>query len=90
MPRVVLEPGRALTGDTQLLLTSVVDVKDDGSLAHAVLDAGINVAEPVPGEYHQLFSVDAPGRAGDDALPARRSRSARRPTCSTTTGGCRS
>ena len=61
VPRVVLEPGRALTGDTQLLLASVVDVKDDGPLAHAVLDAGINVAEPVPGEYHQLFSVSAPG-----------------------------
>jgi diaminopimelate decarboxylase len=59
-PRVVLEPGRALTADTQLLLTTVLDVKDDGELAHAVLDAGINVAEPVPNEFHQLFSVSAP------------------------------
>jgi diaminopimelate decarboxylase len=60
-PRVVLEPGRALTGDTQFLLASVVDVKDDGPLAHAILDAGINVAEPVRSEYHQLLSVSAPG-----------------------------
>jgi diaminopimelate decarboxylase len=59
-PAVILEPGRALTGDTQFLLTSVVDVKDDGGLAHAVLDAGINVAEPVRSEYHQIFSVSAP------------------------------
>ncbi len=59
-PRVILEPGRALTGDTQFLLTSVVDVKDDGGLAHAVLDAGINIAEPVRSEYHQIFSVSAP------------------------------
>jgi diaminopimelate decarboxylase len=59
-PRLVLEPGRALTGDTQLLLTSVVDVID-GPLPHAILDAGINVAEPVTGEYHHLVSVTSPG-----------------------------
>lgn len=59
-PRVVLEPGRAMTGDTQFLLTTVVDVKDDGALAHAVLDAGMNVAEPVTNEYHQLLSVTDP------------------------------
>ena len=58
--RVVLEPGRALTGDTQFLLATVVDVKDDGALAHAVLDAGMNVAEPLANEYHQLFSVTDP------------------------------
>ena len=62
-PRVVLEPGRALTGDAQLLLTTVVDVKDDGALAHAVLDAGVNVAEPVTTEYHQLLSVTDPTAA---------------------------
>jgi diaminopimelate decarboxylase len=60
VPRVVLEPGRALTGDTQLLLTTVVDV-NDGPLPHAVLDAGINVAEPVTSEYHHLVSVTSPG-----------------------------
>jgi diaminopimelate decarboxylase len=60
VPGVILEPGRALTGDTQFLLTSVVDVKDDGGLAHAVLDAGINIAEPVRTEYHQVYSVSAP------------------------------
>jgi diaminopimelate decarboxylase len=59
-PAVVVEPGRALTADTQFLLTTVLDVKDDGGLAHAVLDAGINIAEPVTSEYHQLFSVSAP------------------------------
>jgi diaminopimelate decarboxylase len=60
VPTVILEPGRAMTGDTQFLLTSVIDVKDDGGLAHAVLDAGINIAEPVRSEYHQLFSVSSP------------------------------
>jgi diaminopimelate decarboxylase len=60
VPRLVLEPGRALTGDTQLLLARVVDV-NDGPLPHAVLDAGINVAEPVTSEYHHLVSVTSPG-----------------------------
>jgi diaminopimelate decarboxylase len=63
VPRVVLEPGRALTADTQFLLTSVVDV-NEGPLPHAVLDAGVNVAEPVTSEYHQLFSVTSPGVPG--------------------------
>jgi diaminopimelate decarboxylase len=60
-PRVVLEPGRALTGNTQLLLTTVLDVKDDGEPWHAIVDAGINIAEPVTSEYHHLLSVSAPG-----------------------------
>ena len=40
-----------------------MDVKDDGALAHAVLDAGVNVAEPVTNEYHQLLSVTDPTAA---------------------------
>jgi diaminopimelate decarboxylase len=60
VPEIILEPGRALTGDTQLLLATVLDVKADGEPAHAVLDTGINVAEPVRAEYHQLYSVSAP------------------------------
>jgi diaminopimelate decarboxylase len=59
-PRVVLEPGRALTSDAQFLLTTVVDVNESGPLPHAVLDAGMNLAEPVRSEYHQLVSVSAP------------------------------
>jgi diaminopimelate decarboxylase len=58
-PVVFQEPGRAMTGDTQFLLTTVLDVKDDVSPTHAVLDAGINVAEPVLSEYHHLLSVTA-------------------------------
>ena len=42
-------------------------MKTDGPLAHAVLDAGINVAEPVTREFHQLFSVTAPSADADHA-----------------------
>lgn len=65
MPQVVLEPGRALTANSQVLLTSVVDVKHDTALRHAVLDAGINVADAAAHEYHQLFSATAPLEAAE-------------------------
>jgi diaminopimelate decarboxylase len=60
-PRVVLEPGRALTGDAQMLLARVVQVQDESDgVTHAVLDAGICVASPVPNEVHQLHLVSPP------------------------------
>ena len=64
-PEVILEPGRALTANSQFLLTSVHDVKCDVELPHAILDAGINIADPAAHEYHQLFSASAPGAAHD-------------------------
>lgn len=58
-PRIFLEPGRALTGDTQLLLCTVREVRDpDAGLRHAVLDAGMTLANPVPNEYHQLYKLE--------------------------------
>jgi diaminopimelate decarboxylase len=68
-PQVVIEPGRALTANTQVLLTSVVDVKNDADLRHAVLDAGINIADSVAHEYHQLFSASNP--LGSAEIPYR-------------------
>jgi diaminopimelate decarboxylase len=63
-PRIFLEPGRAMTANTQMLLCQVLNTKaSDGDLSYAVLDAGINVAESVRNEYHQLFPV-GPARTG--------------------------
>ncbi|MFY1828240.1 pyridoxal-dependent decarboxylase [Myxococcus fulvus] len=59
-PRIFLEPGRAMTGDTQLLLGSVHTLKAGEDRTWAVLDAGVNHAECVRNEYHQLFHVDRP------------------------------
>ena len=60
VPTIVLEPGRALTGNTQMLLTSVHEVRDpDDVLTLAILDAGMNVASPAQGSYHQLLPVTA-------------------------------
>jgi diaminopimelate decarboxylase len=64
-PRILVEPGRAMTGDAALLLCRVTGLKETGApgVVHAILDAGINVAEPVRGEYHQIFVADAPSAA---------------------------
>lgn len=58
--QVCFEPGRALTGNTQLLLTRVLDVRHDTTPAYAIVDAGINVAEPMRSEYHQVFYAGQP------------------------------
>jgi diaminopimelate decarboxylase len=59
VPRIFVEPGRAMTGNAQMLLCSVVNVRDPDELGihWAVLDAGVHVAEPLTNEWHQLFSV---------------------------------
>jgi len=58
-PRVLLEPGRSLSGDAQLLLASVHTLKRvEGERPWAILDAGVNLAECVRGEFHQLYAVD--------------------------------
>jgi diaminopimelate decarboxylase len=59
-PRIFLEPGRAMTGDTQLLLANVHALKQGEDRTWAVMDAGVNHAECVRNEYHQLFHVERP------------------------------
>jgi diaminopimelate decarboxylase len=51
-----LEPGRAMTGNTQFLIATVQALKNgDGAAPYAILDAGINLAQSVQSEYHQIF-----------------------------------
>jgi diaminopimelate decarboxylase len=57
-PRVLLEPGRAMTGDAQFLLSTVVETKRSDGKTYAILDAGINLAESARNEYHQLLPVN--------------------------------
>jgi diaminopimelate decarboxylase len=61
-PRIALEPGRALTGNTQLLLTRVVRLKATSRRhAYAMLDAGTNLAAALRFETHRVLPVN--GRA---------------------------
>lgn len=55
-PRIFFEPGRALTGNTQVLIASVLSLKaEDPAPGWAILDAGINLAESMRSEFHQIF-----------------------------------
>ena len=57
-PRIFLEPGRAMTGNTQVLLTTVQSIRELPDRAYAIMDAGINHAETVRSDFHQLLSVN--------------------------------
>lgn len=57
-PRLFVEPGRAVTGNSQLLLASVLTTKSAGGGIFLVLDAGVNLAETARNEYHQLLPVN--------------------------------
>jgi diaminopimelate decarboxylase len=66
LPRLFLEPGRAMTGNAQLLLATVQSIKHEANgAAFAILDAGINHAESVRNEYHQLFPVNRMGAGAE-------------------------
>jgi diaminopimelate decarboxylase len=64
-PRIFVEPGRAVTSDAQLLLTSVLTLKKGAAATFLVLDAGINLAESCRSEYHQLFPANRAPRPAD-------------------------
>ncbi len=58
LPRIVLEPGRALTGNSQILVTRVMTTRETSEgFTYAVLDAGINIASLLRDELHQIYRV---------------------------------
>ncbi len=61
VPRLMIEPGRALTGDAQALACSVMTVRAvPDAPAFAILDAGINLASILRSEYHEVFHASKP------------------------------
>jgi diaminopimelate decarboxylase len=64
-PRIALEPGRALTGSAQQLLTRVVSSRgaSGGGGPYLMLDAGTNLAGAMRFESHRVRSVNRRGRA---------------------------
>ncbi|MGD0336872.1 MAG: hypothetical protein ABSB18_07250 [Candidatus Omnitrophota bacterium] len=56
LPSLIFEPGRIITGSAQILLANVGDLKeDDAKCKFAILNAGINIAQPATSEYHEIF-----------------------------------
>jgi diaminopimelate decarboxylase len=63
-PRILLEPGRALTGNTQMLLCRVSSLNAAGAgPMHAILDAGENIAHILHREYHEIFHAERWGES---------------------------
>jgi diaminopimelate decarboxylase len=55
-PRIFFEPGRAMTGNAQVLIASVLSLNASGPKpGWAILDAGINLAESTRSEFHQIL-----------------------------------
>lgn len=59
VPELAVEPGRAITGNTQFLLSRIIDTKESlETFTYGILDAGISVADIVQTEFHQLFPLE--------------------------------
>ncbi|MET0593937.1 MAG: pyridoxal-dependent decarboxylase [Polyangiaceae bacterium] len=57
-PRIAIEPGRALTGSAQALVTRVMTIRSSPSeLDYAILDGGINIAGILHNQLHQVYRV---------------------------------
>jgi diaminopimelate decarboxylase len=78
-PILLFEPGRVMTSNTEILLTTVGDFKQTrNGFRIALLDAGINIAQPMSWEYHEVLlanRLDAPydqryGLAGPICTPS--------------------
>lgn len=79
-PQLAFEPGKALTADTQFLLTTVQDVVHRDGRSVATLDVGVGLAEPLQEEVHDVFNASkptgkmtptqlvGPGTVGNDTL----------------------
>lgn len=65
MPRIMLEPGRGLTANTQMLVTRVLTERATPERDYLVLDAGINVLPGLTSEFHQILVVDEMSGARD-------------------------
>ena len=57
--RLILEPGRFIVGNSGILVTRVVYVKDTGVKRFAIVDAGMNdlIRPSLYGAYHQIVPV---------------------------------
>lgn len=55
-PRIFFEPGRAMTGNAQILIASVLSLNASAPKpGWAILDAGINLAETARSEFHHIL-----------------------------------
>lgn len=56
-PRLISEVGRSLTGNAQMLLSTVQNKRQGSDFDYTVMDAGVSVASIVTSEYHELLPL---------------------------------
>jgi diaminopimelate decarboxylase len=60
-PLIILEPGRAVTSASQILLIKVLDIKNRGNgMADVIMDGGKNIAAPLAWECHAVLHASRP------------------------------
>ena len=69
--RLLLEPGRFITGSAGILVTKVLYVKESGERRFLVCDAGMNdlVRPALYGSYHRIWPVAAQAGEGEAGAP---------------------
>jgi diaminopimelate decarboxylase len=69
--RLLLEPGRFITGNAGILLTKVVFVKQSGEKRFIICDAGMNdlIRPSLYGSYHRIWPVEAAANEEDPGAP---------------------
>jgi diaminopimelate decarboxylase len=59
LPVLLVEPGRAMTSNAQILLSRIGDLKiSKNEYNIALTDAGINLTHPLSWEYHEIFAAN--------------------------------
>jgi diaminopimelate decarboxylase len=59
LPILLVEPGRAMTSNAQILLSRIGDLKTGkNGYQIALTDAGINLTHPMSWEYHEIFAAN--------------------------------
>jgi diaminopimelate decarboxylase len=69
--RLLLEPGRFITGNAGILVTRVVYVKRSGERRFVICDAGMNdlIRPSLYGSYHRIWPVAAAAEEGEPGAP---------------------
>lgn len=60
VPELAMEPGRALSADTQALVSTVLETRHDEPFGYAVTDVGTAVAPSACLEFHQMGVASRP------------------------------
>ena len=71
--KILMEPGRFISGNAGILVTHVEYVKRTGRKNFVIVDAAMNdLIRPAFYEaYHEIVPLDPPGRRGDDVVRCR-------------------